>query len=384
MLLLLYSIPQFELRKANVVSLIRLNSSIMLKITYGYNIDWLNIDAKNPDPLVDLIEKAMHNLSLAAKPMSWIIDVIPAVKHLPDWFPLTSYRKTAQEWRNVNNSTAYISYNFVQRQMALGQHRDSHVSQLLENLRDKNTGAIDPLDEEAIIWTGVSLYAAGSDSTSAIISSVVCGLVMFPDVQRKAQEELDRVVGKGRLPEFSDRASLPYINGIVKEAWRWNPVGPMGMVHETDEDIIYNNHLIPKGSYLLPSLWWFMHDPKNYHEPLQFKPERYYEPYNETDSAEFAFGYGRRSCAGRYFADNSVFLIVSRLLYLFDFKKARDASGNEIPVHLEPVDGMFNRPAPFEFKVEARSQDAKDLVDTLAKENPAPKSDRDLLKLEVV
>ena len=51
---------------------------------------------------------------------------------------------------------------------------------------------------------------------------------MYPEVQRKAQEELDAVVGRGRLPTFDDLESLVYIQAIVKEILRWHPVGPLG------------------------------------------------------------------------------------------------------------------------------------------------------------
>ena len=49
-----------------------------------------------------------------------------------------------------------------------------------------------------------------------------------PEVQEKAQAELDAVVGQDRLPEFTDRANLPYINAIITELFRWQPVLPLG------------------------------------------------------------------------------------------------------------------------------------------------------------
>lgn len=53
-------------------------------------------------------------------------------------------------------------------------------------------------------------------------------MILYPEVMKKAQEELDQVVGRNRLPEYSDRASLPYINAVLKEVFRWFPVVPMG------------------------------------------------------------------------------------------------------------------------------------------------------------
>lgn len=53
-------------------------------------------------------------------------------------------------------------------------------------------------------------------------------MVLYPDVQKKAREEIDRVVGPNRLPTFSDRKNLPYIEALIKEVHRWNPVAPLG------------------------------------------------------------------------------------------------------------------------------------------------------------
>ncbi|RYP77978.1 hypothetical protein DL771_000837 [Monosporascus sp. 5C6A] len=356
-----------------------LAAAIILKITYGYTIE-----RKSADPLVKLIDHAMENLSKAFVPLYWAIDSVPAIQYLPDWFPGMSYRKLAEEWKAVNEAAAELPYDFVKRQMARKAHHPSYVSNLLEDNMAKLDGGEIKLaadDEEAIKWTAVSLYAAGSDSTVAIIHSVICALVIFPEVVARAQEEIDRVVGSDRLPNFDDRVNLPYVDGIVKEAWRWNPVGPMGLTHKSEEDIIYGEYLIPKGSYLLPSLWWFLNDPREYPEPRVFKPERYMEPYNNPDPSEIAFGYGRRSCSGRFFADASVYITVVQLLAAFNVRKAKDAKGNEIPVTLEAIPGMVNRPAPFEFKVEPRSQRHIDLLRRIESEQATETSHASLLRV---
>lgn len=80
-------------------------------------------------------------------------------------------------------------------------------------------------------------------------------MTVYPEVQRKAQEEIDRVIGSERLPGFEDRENLPYIDAIVKEILRWNPVGPMGLPHMTTEDDIYEGYLIPKGAVILANIW---------------------------------------------------------------------------------------------------------------------------------
>ena len=81
-------------------------------------------------------------------------------------------------------------------------------------------------------------------------------MVLFPDVQKKAQDEIDRIVGGNRLPSFGDKSSLPYISRIVLECLRWNPVTPLGVAHCLTEDDEYNGYRIPKGSTILPNIWY--------------------------------------------------------------------------------------------------------------------------------
>ena len=78
---------------------------------------------------------------------------------------------------------------------------------------------------------------------------------MYPEVQRRAQEEIDRVVGTDRLPGFEDRDNLPYVDAVVKEVLRWHPIGPMGLPHTSTEDGFYEGYFIPKGSLLLANIW---------------------------------------------------------------------------------------------------------------------------------
>lgn len=81
-------------------------------------------------------------------------------------------------------------------------------------------------------------------------------MTLNPEIQRNAQEEIDRVLGPHQLPKVADRKRLPYINAIVKEVLRWHPVAPMGIPHMSSEDDIYEGHFIPKGSLIMPNIWY--------------------------------------------------------------------------------------------------------------------------------
>ena len=80
-------------------------------------------------------------------------------------------------------------------------------------------------------------------------------MALYPHVMRKAQEELDRVVGNERLPEFSDWENLPYISAILKELFRWACPLPIGFTKRAMEDGIYQGYLIPAGTNILDNIW---------------------------------------------------------------------------------------------------------------------------------
>ena len=104
-------------------------------------------------------------------------------------------------------------------------------------------------------WVAAALYVGGADTTVAALSTFILLMTRYPDVQRKAQAELDAVVGPHRLPEHSDMASLPYITAIVKECLRWRHVAPISVPHHTSEDLEYRGYFIPKGTTLIPLTW---------------------------------------------------------------------------------------------------------------------------------
>ena len=80
-------------------------------------------------------------------------------------------------------------------------------------------------------------------------------MTVYPEAQRKAQAEIDHVVGSNRLPSLADRESLPFVDAMVKEVLRWQPVAPMGLPHTSTEDDVVEGHSIPKGAMLFANVW---------------------------------------------------------------------------------------------------------------------------------
>ncbi|KAG8665189.1 hypothetical protein FPOAC2_14444 [Fusarium poae] len=341
-------------------------SAIILKMTYGYSLE-----PENPDPLALLIEQMMANFSLAFIPMSWPVDVLPFLRYLPEPLPGMSFKRIARDWNANMRMVVDVPYNFVKRQIAKRSNRPSYVSSLIK----QHDGDLDEETDTAIKQTAAVMYAGGADTTVSSIRGFVLAMLLFPDVQRKAQQEIDSVVGTERLPQFEDRDNLSYVDALVKEALRWIPVIPMGVVHSADEDIHYKDFVIPKGASFLPATWWFLHDPAIYSDPSSFNPDRYLEPRNEPHPNFASFGFGRRVCPGRFLADESLFISISRLLAVFEIKKAVDGRGNEIEPQISVTPGIISHIRDFPYDIKPRSEKYADIIRQVEVEHPWEQAD---------
>ena len=87
-----------------------------------------------------------------------------------------------------------------------------------------------------------------------MIVSFLYIMVKHPDVQRRAQKEIDRVVGDSHLPDLNDRQDLPYIEAVYRELLRHTPPMRVGLPHAITEDDFYEGYFLPKGGFLFS---WF-------------------------------------------------------------------------------------------------------------------------------
>ena len=88
------------------------------------------------------------------------------------------------------------------------------------------------------------------------VSHFILAMILHPEVLAKVQEEMDTVVGHGRLPTFSDRASLPYLESVMSETLRWGVPVPLALPHRLMEDDTFNGYHIPKGTLVFGNVWW--------------------------------------------------------------------------------------------------------------------------------
>ncbi|KAJ5924644.1 hypothetical protein N7466_008831 [Penicillium verhagenii] len=341
--------------------------AFVLKITYGYEIV-----PHGADPLVNLADLALEQFSKAVVPGAWLVDMIPALKYIPEWAPGAGFKKTANYYLQTLRKLTDDPLKFTKYQMSKKSHQPSFVSELLSQGES----------EDITKWAAAALYGGGADTTVSALEGLFLAMMLFPDVQRKAQEELDRVFGGPALPTVEDRARLPYINAIVKEALRWHVVAPLGVPHRTDEDDVVDGFLIPKNALLLPNIWSFNHDPAVYPNPMEFRPERYLPEEGQDaqpDPHDTSFGYGRRLCPGRIVADTSLYLTIVSTLATFNITKPIGEDGQEIEPPVDFTPGIISHPVPYACSFTPRSEKHKALILDFERETPFENSDAEAL-----
>lgn len=202
------------------------------------------------------------------------------------------------------------------------------------------------------------------------LSVFFLAMVLFPEVQRKAQEELDKVVGTARLPTVRDQEHLPYIAALQKEIYRWRVTVPGGVPHCATEENEYNGFFIRKGTIILNNLWGIAHDPANYEDPMVFMPERFLGESPELDPARPLLLRNKQRCPGIEVAESTVFIFIATALAVFRFGNAKDEAGNEVPPLDEFVSGSVCHPKPFKCSIEPRTVDALHLIQSVSSELP--------------
>ncbi|KAH9041581.1 cytochrome P450 [Lactarius pseudohatsudake] len=274
-----------------------------LSIAYGIDV------APRDDPNIALADEALQGM-YAAQNKGRIFNYVPFCK-----------------------PNLLSSFTFRGGSLALGFKKDAEThKRKLNQCRDepyeavkRGVGSDDPFEGVSIRFDRYFLDLA---LTTAAVQSFVLAMVLYPEVQKHAQEEIDSVLGHGHLPGFGDEDALPYLKAVLYELLRWGPPGPLGIPHRLTEDDVYNGYFFPAGSLVISNLWAILHDPATYPEPSKFKPERFLD---RAQFPEAAFGFGRRKCPGRALAWDAVWLAMASMLAVFEFLPATDADGRPAP-----------------------------------------------------
>jgi cytochrome P450 len=182
-----------------------------------------------------------------------------------------------------------------------------------------------------------NLIGGGVDTTSSTMISCILAMACFPRVQRKAQEELDAVVGHNRSPSWADidEGRLPFLTALVKEVLRWRTVTVLaGIPHANTQDVEYKGYYFPKGTNFTGNMWAIHRNARDFPEPDEFRPERFLNglenPYPNARGSN-PFGWGRRQCSGQPLAEQGLLFSLGRLIWAFEIQPGLDENVSETP-----------------------------------------------------
>ncbi|TFK34318.1 cytochrome P450 [Crucibulum laeve] len=329
-------------------------TSIVMHIVYGRDV------ISDDDIFVKIVKDAAEGFHSCGSAGNTTVDLLPFLQYMPSWFPGTYYVKKAHSYKAATKKVHDLPYEIIKSQLGDGVASPSYLSYHIERLY-QNDG-LEVIDD--IKGSAATIYTAGGETTWSTLLIFALAMVLHPDCQREAQEEMDRVVGSGRLPEFSDRPSLPYVECLVQEVHRWNSSVPIGIPHRSMEDDTYNGMFIPKGSIVIANTRGISLDESVYLEPYQFYPSRFLpkpqgsgEPYITAH-----FGFGRQVCPGRYLADDKVWIAIASTLAMLSISKAVGKDGKEITpdfkfnAHMINASSGSRHPSPFVCNIKPRNE----------------------------
>ncbi|KAJ7585231.1 cytochrome P450 [Mycena floridula] len=335
----------------------RFSTAVISRIAFGHEI------VSDDDPFMEIAEYIVHSLNSSGPAGNTPPDFFPILQYIPgSWFPGTYYADLARKWHWATRKMHDYPYDLFMQQMAQGIHRPSILTSEVE--RVQVDGEISPDELEEVKGVMATIYGAGAETTWSTLCVFFMAMLLHPECQRRCQAEIDIVVGSGRLPDFSDRESLPYLNCVLQETLRWYPTVHLGIPHRTTEPDIYNGYFIPKGSIVFANAAGICQNEAVYANPQEFNPSRFLpkpEGNNEPHPAA-TWGYGRRICPGRHFADGSLWIAMASMLAVFDISKAIDNDGKEITPQLTFTIGLIHHADQVPCIIRPRSTAAEHLI----------------------
>ncbi|MEE6507531.1 hypothetical protein FKM82_025297 [Ascaphus truei] len=190
-----------------------------------------------------------------------------------------------------------------------------------------------------------NLFGAGTETTSTTIRWGLLLMMKYPDIQKKVQNEIDKVIGLAQ-PQTEHRKEMPYTDAVIHEIQRFSNIIPANIPHETAEDVTFRGYFLPKGTYIIPLLASVLQDKAHFEKPEEFYPQHFLDTEGNfiRKEAFMPFSAGKRACAGENLARMELFLFFTRLLQKFTFRPPPGAA----ELDLTPAPGLTSSPLPHE------------------------------------
>ncbi|KAL7081051.1 hypothetical protein ACP275_14G015800 [Erythranthe tilingii] len=203
---------------------------------------------------------------------------------------------------------------------------EDDILDVLINLRDSENNSLLSVQEIGAQITEIML--AGVDNPSNAVEWAIAEMINKPHILNLACQELDSVVGRGKMVQESDLPNLNYVKACLKESFRLHPVAPFNVPHVSTEDAVVGGYFIPRGSHVLLSRRGLGRNPRVWEDPLEYNPERHMVVESEEvelvdhDLRMLSFSTGRRGCPGVALGSTMAVMLLARLVHGFNWTAA--------------------------------------------------------------
>lgn len=319
------------------------------------------------DRLIELMQEGFRLFTIAMP-----LDFIPIFRFLPG--VSYAYKKmkknraetsaffqnVADEHRKYLKSEFNNSNDNKQHQASLENivARDLVDAYIVQQKKHEIDGKENYFSDQQLVQMMSDIFSAGLETVTSTIEWSILFLILNPECQENIQNEIDKIIGRDRMPQLDDLSHMPYTEATIYEVLRRSNVIALGNAHATLDDATIAGYTIPKGTQVLPNLYGIHMNPKLWHEPEKFNPSRFIVNDKAHKPDYFIpFSVGRRMCLGDVLAKMEVFLFLVGLLQKYDLSVADE--DRHCPPQVKGTIGVSNTPASFRVALKIRKHFTK-------------------------
>ncbi|XP_031152745.1 cytochrome P450 1B1 [Sander lucioperca] len=279
-----------------------------------------------------------------------LVDVMPWLQYFPN--PI---KTVFENFKKLNREFSEFIGNKV------NEHRKTIQSSIIRDMTDAFIVALDQLRDKAGLSLGKDyvtpamgdIFGASQDTLSTALQWIIILLVKYPEVQVRLQQEVDKVVGRSRLPSIEDQLQLPYIMSFIYEVLRFSSFIPLTIPHSTTTDTSIMGYSVPKNTVIFINQWSINHDPTIWSHPESFDPQRFLDQNGalnkDLTTNVLIFSLGKRRCIGEQLSKVQLFLFTAMISH-----QCHITADPARPVTLDYNYGLTLKPHPFSIAVTLR------------------------------
>ncbi|EMD65562.1 hypothetical protein COCSADRAFT_170042 [Bipolaris sorokiniana ND90Pr] len=318
-------------------------AGLILRLAYSKQIQ------TGEETFVRKILAVVYTIERVASPGSYLVDALPFLLYLPS-FLAPFKRETARLYKEELDLFREPLKEGVANSSA-DAAEDNFCGKWYKSRESYNIS-----DDHAAYAIG-TLFEAGAGTTASAMMSFMLAMTSHPAEYTKLQAEVDEVVGNDRIPSFDDMPSLRRVRAVAKEVFRWRLVTAGGLPHALTRDDVYEMKdgrklFFPAGTNFHPVQWSIHRGTNRYPDPDNFRLESWLEkgwptfkePLTQYPNLQkfSAFGFGRRICSGLNIAEQSLYILISRIAWCCDLSCKMSPEGEVIMPPLYDYVSGFN------------------------------------------